>query len=128
MIKIFLFLSGLFIFTSCNTQPQPINYNNDACNFCRMTIVDQRYGTEVVTKKGKVYKFDSIECMVNFIFSEKRLNENEIHSFLVTDFSGNTMFVDASSAYFLQSKELPSPMGMFLSAFKKNEDRYIALL
>ena len=32
-----------------------------------MTIVDKLHAAEIVTKKGKVYKFDATECMINYI-------------------------------------------------------------
>lgn len=34
-----------------------------------MTIVDKQHAAQVVTKKGKAYSFDAIECMVHY--SEK---------------------------------------------------------
>ena len=33
---------------------------------CKMTLVDKKFGAEVVTKKGKVYKFDDLNCMIKF--------------------------------------------------------------
>ncbi len=41
----------------CNTEPQPIKIGEDACSFCKMSIADNRYGAEIITKKGKVFKF-----------------------------------------------------------------------
>ena len=32
-----------------------------------MTIVDKVHAAEIVTQKGKVYKFDATECMINFM-------------------------------------------------------------
>jgi copper chaperone NosL len=31
-----------------------------------MTIVDKVHAAEIVTKKGKVCKFDATECMINY--------------------------------------------------------------
>ena len=49
----------LFIVTivSCDVKPQAIAYGEDACHFCRMTIVDRQHSAELVTVKGKVYKY-----------------------------------------------------------------------
>jgi len=58
--------ASIFLLLSCSTGSQPINYGKDNCDFCKMTIMDQKFGTEIVTKKGKIYKFDSDECMRNF--------------------------------------------------------------
>ena len=55
------------VITGCEVSPQPIDYGNEVCDFCKMTIVDTQHATEIVTKKGKTYKFDASECMVNFM-------------------------------------------------------------
>ena len=54
-------LVALFLAVSCSPEAQPINYGSDQCDFCRMTIVDKAHAAEVVTKKGRAYKFDSGE-------------------------------------------------------------------
>lgn len=79
-----------------------------------MSIVDKPFAAEMVTTKGKVYKFDAIECMAQFIQEE---DENNIALLLVRDFNNPDEWVDANSAFFLISKELPSPMGGYLSAY-----------
>src|SRR5210317_584281 len=61
------FAGILCFFFSCSVAPEPINYGQDACHFCKMTIVDQQHSAQYVTKKGKQFKFDAIECMVNDI-------------------------------------------------------------
>ena len=40
--------------TGCSTEPLPIRYGQDNCDFCKMTISDHRFGAEIVTKKGKI--------------------------------------------------------------------------
>jgi copper chaperone NosL len=67
-MKLLALIVSLMLFTaSCTVKPEPIQYGEDNCVLCQMTIMDHRYGTEVVTDKGKVYKFDSVECLVEFI-------------------------------------------------------------
>ena len=67
-ISLKITLSGIllsFFMVSCKIEPQPIEYGKDQCNFCVMNIVDQNHSAQYVTKKGKQFKFDAIECMVN---------------------------------------------------------------
>lgn len=109
-----ILIAGLLLSSACSKGPVAINYGHDGCEFCKMTIVDARYGSELVTDKGKVYKFDAIECMINFINSEN-FKEPKL---LVTDFTEPGKFIDAEGAYYLRSKNLPSPMGMYLTAFQ----------
>ena len=49
--------------SACSKGHQPINYGEDECEFCKMMVMDKRYGAELVTDKGKIYFFDSIECL-----------------------------------------------------------------
>ena len=80
-----------------------------------MIISDPRYGSELVTVKAKVYKFDSVECLAAFL-SDPNIKEEDIHSLWVTDFFMPRTLIDARRATFLQSPQLASPMGLNLTA------------
>ena len=116
-MKLFLSLLSFLLFVSCSIGPEKINYGEDHCVNCEMTIMDKRYGTEIVTAKGKVYKFDSVECMVEFLKGDKIKNE-DVKLVLVTPFNHPEQLVDAATSQVLHCRNLPSPMGMYLSAFK----------
>jgi copper chaperone NosL len=104
-------LLGLF---ACSPSPQPIDYGNDMCHYCKMTIVDQQHAAEAITSKGKAYKFDAIECMVNYL----KDNEVEAYAFLlVNDYEQPKVLIPAEDSYYLISESIPSPMGAYLSAF-----------
>jgi len=106
-------ISLFFIFTACEVKPQKIEYGKDACHFCRMNIVDQQHATQIVTKKGKAFKFDATECMVNHL---TEIDNSEIELFLVADYNNPGNLIDAKTASYIISKNIPSPMGAFLSA------------
>jgi len=114
-LKHYLIVTLLLILFSCNVSPKPIDYGNDGCHFCKMTIVDKLHAAEIVTKKGKVYKFDATECMVNFI---KEFDTSKIELYLSNNYNEKGALIDATQATFLISENIPSPMGAFLSAFK----------
>ncbi len=111
----------LFLFVSCEREikPVPINYGQDECEYCRMKITDPRYGSELLLKTGKSYKFDSIECLAAYYIEYK--DRDKIHSLWVPDFL-TKKFIPAEKAYYLHTKNLPSPMGMNLSAFKSMQE------
>ena len=114
---VILLICGISI-SACNTKPQPIEYGKDGCHYCTMTIVDRQHASQLVTSKGKAYKFDAIECMIN------SLNENDKGPYahtLVSDFINPGQLIDAQDTSFLISKDIPSPMGAFLSAFNSKE-------
>jgi copper chaperone NosL len=113
-----IFLILLLFLAACAVEPQPINYGKEACHYCKMNIVDSQHAAEFVTSKGKCYKFDAIECMLNQI---KEFDEAPIELFLVCDYDKPGEFTNAKSATFLITEAIPSPMGAFLTAFETQE-------
>jgi len=107
---------------SCSTKQQEIDYGADNCSFCEMTIVDNRHSAELVTSKGKVYKFDAIECMIRY--SKRNINTKYAHQ-LVANFLIPGQLVDAKKSTYLISKNIPSPMGEYLSGFDTSESANI---
>ena len=97
-----IFLGLLFLFfISCNISPQQIEYGTDACHSCNMTIVDQQHASQIVTTKGKAFKFDAIECMFHSLQGEMKDTEMALH--LVADFNQPGQLVDATAAFYLVS-------------------------
>ncbi|MCL6493678.1 MAG: nitrous oxide reductase accessory protein NosL [Ignavibacterium sp.] len=113
-----LFTALLLI--SCSPKPEPIDYGNDVCDFCKMNITDNKYAAELITSKGKVYKFDSIECLFQFKDLEFK-SDDEIHSELVNDFSNPGELIDLKKAFFLKSEMFRSPMGMNVLSVSSEE-------
>ncbi|HET9441019.1 MAG TPA: nitrous oxide reductase accessory protein NosL [Longimicrobiales bacterium] len=107
------FTALLLLAGGCASGPQPIAFGEDECSHCQMAIVDQRYGTELVTDKGKVHKFDSIECMASF-YTQEKLQGAELY---VTPYNAPGTLVKVDDALILHSEQLPSPMGGNLTAF-----------
>lgn len=103
----------LVLMASCSTQPEPINYGSDACHYCKMTIVSKTHAAQAVSKKGKQYKYDAIECMVNDINDE---NNAEMSILLVANYLSAGNMIPAETATYLVSENIPSPMGANLSA------------
>jgi copper chaperone NosL len=88
-----------------------------------MTIVEQQYGSEAVTTKGRVYVFDAIECMVHFTQVN---NEMMFAHLLVNHYTDPGTLNDATESTYLISEALPSPMGAFLNALP-NTNKAVAL-
>ena len=120
MKPLFLPLTLVFfalLFAGCEAKKQPIAYGQTNCAHCQMTVSDKRYGAEMVLKTGKALFFDSAECLVQYL-EENPEEKAKGKMFLVTNFDKPEDLLDAEDAIFLQSKNLPSPMGMFLTAFQ----------
>jgi len=112
-----LFLVGLL--AACTNSPKPVVYGSDSCYYCSMTIVGKQHAAQFMTKKGKTFSFDASECMLNHL---KEVDMETIEVLLVNDYNDPGKFVDATKATYLISKNIPSPMGEFLTAFATLEE------
>ena len=119
MKNIILFsLFILFVATGCSTEPQAINYGKDVCEHCKMVIADEKYGAEIITTKGKVFKFDSAECLMDLITENKQEGQFTDAQLLVINFAKPTTFIDAKTAFYLKDKSYQSPMGGNIAPFE----------
>ncbi len=85
-----------------------------------MTIADKSFGSELITQKGKVLKYDSIECLAaaDLVFANK---SQDVHSRWVTDFGQPGQFLDANKAWIVLAERQKSPMGIGLVAVSTEE-------
>ncbi|MBE0538459.1 MAG: nitrous oxide reductase accessory protein NosL [Ignavibacterium sp.] len=121
MKKYFLLFSVIIpLINACSNQPEPIAYGEDECEFCKMIVMDKRYGAELVTDKGKIYKFDSIECLVGYI-DNKKINKNDYSSVWVGSYAKPGNLIDAGTAIYLKNDDLRSPMGLNVLAVETEE-------
>lgn len=105
---------------SCTAEPEPLQYGQDACHTCKMTLMDKKFGAELVSKKGKVFKFDDVNCMLQFYHSGE-VDPQEFAYRLVTDFSKPATLIEANDAFYLKSPQIKSPMASQIAAFGEKE-------
>jgi copper chaperone NosL len=103
-------------FSSCSAGPEPIRTGIDNCYFCKMTISDARFGAELVTKKGKVYKFDDVHCITAYI-KTKDVETGNVRDYYLTNYSGTHQLIKVNTVLLLKSDGLRSPMGGNIAAF-----------
>jgi copper chaperone NosL len=106
---------------SCKVEPEPLHYGKDGCYACKMTLMDKKFGAEILTTKGKVYKFDDVNCMLNFYNSGEVPPEN-MQEVLIIDFSQPEKLIDARNALYVKSESIKSPMASNIAAFGSNDD------
>jgi copper chaperone NosL len=114
-------IAAFLFFNACNTGPEPIRYGADSCAHCKMTLTDKRFGAEIVTTKGKVFKFDDLNCLINYLNSKETTPEN-IAQIVSVDFKKTGSFIDVGQAYFLQNEAIKSPMRGDVAAFSDKKD------
>lgn len=112
-----LVLLGVGIaFQACSQATEPIRYGKDACHFCKMTIMDKKYGCEIVTDKGKVFKFDDVSCMAKYL-KDNNLEQSRLSFIVVNQYDNPGELIDAKSAVFLNGSQIRSPMRGDMAAF-----------
>ncbi len=109
-----ILLSGLLL--SCSAQPEPFKYGTDNCHTCKMTIMDAKFGCQVITKKGVVYKFDDIICTSGFLH-QGEVPGQDIRQTVVINFEKENDFLDVEKAFFVHAPGIKSPMNSHVAAF-----------
>ncbi len=114
-------LFGLSVLASAcsQAQPVPIIFGKDGCEHCKMTITDRRFGAEIVTTKGKIYKYDSLECML----AHAKTLPAEDRRYYVLDAVHSDVLIPVSEASFVNlDPSVRSPMGKGILATRNRKD------
>jgi copper chaperone NosL len=114
-LKAFIIFTFLFA-AGCKRSIDPILFGKDACENCKMSIVDQRFASAFMNDHGKTYKFDDIQCLISYIH-RNNFDESKLTIF-VSQFDNNHLMIDAKSAYYLYDENFKSPMNGNLAGFK----------
>lgn len=121
----FLLLASLFatitLYACSNEGPRPIRYGKDQCAYCKMTVSDARFGTQILTKKGRAYNFDDQQCMIAYVKSDE-VAEEDVAVYYLPDYTNDHELLPAKDVFFLKSESLKSPMRGDVAAFKNKED------
>jgi copper chaperone NosL len=105
-----------FSFGCGSDGPKPIRYGKDACTHCKMTILDKRFATELVSDKGKAFTFDDLSCAIEYL-KASQTNPATLKFMVINDYNRPGELIDLKTAVFLNSPELRSPMRGDMAAF-----------
>lgn len=120
MKKLVFALVVLFTILSCGTkEPQPIKLNVDSCDFCKMTIANAQYATQLITDKGRVYKFDDLSCMIHYTKENSTLTHAKL---FINDYLTHNKFIAVEQAFFLKGGSIHGPMGGKVVGFGSKAD------
>jgi copper chaperone NosL len=122
MYNFALFILTTTLFISCKPEPVAIQFGHDSCDYCKMVIMDPKFGAELVTTKGKAFKFDDINCLLNYA-EENQLSPEMVAHWLVIDFSKPESFIPADKAFYTRSVSIMSPMASRIASFSNEETR-----
>ncbi len=108
--------AAMIMLPACERTFRPIDFGNEDCAECNMTLVDKRYGAQYVTGKGRIFTFDDVNCLVEWILREPAASDDK-PLYYVVDFNQPGEFIDATKAVYLHHKKLRSPMRADAAAF-----------
>ena len=116
---VFSLIAAVLLFTSsgCANKPEAIQFGKDNCDYCQMTIVKNIYGGEILTHKGKNFKFDDAGCLRDFI-AEKKIPVADIDKIYFNELNSGTL-VESSELILVMNNEFKTPMGSHIVAVKK---------
>lgn len=114
-MKIFLsLLTAIFVMSCGPKEPKLIKLNADTCDFCKMTISNGKFAAQLITQKGRYYKFDDITCMIQFAKSNTIV---PYEAFFVNDYLKENSFIPVEKSFLLQGGKIHSPMRGNCAAF-----------
>lgn len=111
--------ASALIFVACGSNDPKKIAVGEQCEHCKMTIENVKYATELVTEKGRVYKFDDVKCMNGYASSNADKVANA-KSF-VTDYPSEKL-IPFEKATFIKGGSIKSPMGGNMQAYESKAD------
>ncbi len=109
----------LLSFSSCSQTVEPIKIGTDNCTYCQMTIMKNNNGGEIISKKGKVFKFDDMGCLRDFI-ADKKIAASDISKIFLNEMESGTM-VESSLLALIKNDSFKTPMNYNIIAVKKEK-------
>lgn len=109
-----------FTFTSCgNSGPEEIKLNKDDCDNCKMSISDKRFACEILTSKGRAYKFDDVSCLLDYKTAHSDKMNNA--SYYIQDYLVPNTLSLINALTFVKGENISSPMGGNIAAFTNKD-------
>lgn len=113
--------AGMCLFSAgCGSPgPAPFRWGEDACHFCKMTLVEKGFAAQRINAKGKAFKYDSIECLLEDLKAHPAQAGERLYA---SDRSRpEAPLSEAAGLQYLQGGALASPMGKGLAAFASSD-------
>jgi len=119
-INLFISAATLVLLVACgHSGPETININKDDCDNCKMSISDKRFACELVTEKGRAYKFDDVTCMMSYKNDNKDKMTNA-HFYINNYLLPNDLLL-SDKLTFVEGENVSSPMGGNIAAFTNKD-------
>lgn len=114
-------VTALALIACAAPGPGDIHYDTDACDHCRMTISDPKFAAQLVTRTGKIYRFDDPWCLASFV-AAGRVPDRDVHSIWLNDHAHPESRVMSGDALFVVSDSIRAPMNGGAAAFGTRDE------
>ncbi|WP_290709760.1 nitrous oxide reductase accessory protein NosL [Flavihumibacter sp. CACIAM 22H1] len=119
---LFPLLTIPFLLKGCSASPETIPYGKQSCQYCKMTLLEKQFGTELVAATGKAYFFDDITCLQAYI-REGQPGSSGNYQVFMSDYKNADKLLNLNQAFLYKSPELKGPMGGTIAAFESEQAR-----
>ncbi|MGN1401977.1 MAG: nitrous oxide reductase accessory protein NosL [Bacillus sp. (in: firmicutes)] len=123
MKKMLISICILIGLTGCGNEssfePEEIDPEVDVCEICNMSITEGYYATQLIASDGKVFKFDDLGCMAEYV-DEHGLTEDDIAREYVRDID-NGEWIEAKDAAYAYHEDFWTPMAYGVVSFEDEE-------
>lgn len=75
-----------------------------------------RFGTQLLTSKGRAYQFDDVQCMLAYVKSGS-IAQEDVAAYYLPDYMNEHTMTPANEMHLLKSEALKSPMRGDIAAF-----------
>jgi len=113
LLTIFLAATGLAAGQAMATPPATLDPAIDACAQCQMSVKDSGFAAQAIADDGRVYWFDDVGCLFAYLAGDTSI---KIAARYVQD-EQTRKWQALEKAFFVQSKEVATPMGYGIHAF-----------
>ncbi len=94
-------------------EPAAMHWDRDMCERCKMAISERKFAVQAVDRKGRVYKFDDIGCLI--LWQHLEHPEIKFAKIWIKD-AKSGKWIDARSAKYVAG--LVTPMGYGFGAYE----------
>jgi copper chaperone NosL len=101
--------------------PAEIHYDSDACDHCRMTISVPGFAAQLVTRTGRIFRFDDPGCLREFV-TANRVTAADTHSIWANDHAHAEARVRIEDAWLVVSGGIRAPMNGRMAAFASPDE------
>lgn len=113
-------VAALLFLSSCAGGFKQINYGKDECSSCKMIIMNNKFAAEILSVKGRTFKFDDIICARRYI-DQGKIDIQDVSDMFVNQYDKPGEFIKFYDSFLVRNEWFKSPMGGNLGAFANKE-------